>query len=311
MKNSLIIIILLATCSTHAQTVDERETVKQLNQSVVSAYKNQNYDDTLKPAQQALDLSVKIFGANDAQTAVAYTNLGIVYREKKKYKEAIENLQKALSIYQATPTVNGKQLPRAFETLASAYSLGGKEKEAEANYLKAFEASETIFGKDGKDSLQYALALAIFYARNKNIGKADEYFLRSYALTIKYFGADSKEFDTLSVYEKYHTPQSNLRRDNDPLADYKKKKFELLGYELGDATSLPQPAYTARGKSGRIVIRVQVDEQGNVTDAKAVYGEMAFANDCEAAARKAKFKPSLKNGKPISVVNYIAYNFII
>lgn len=306
----IFIIIILSVSVVQAQTGNQKETLKQLNQDTVSAYQSQKFDDALKFAQQALDLTIKIFGTENLQTAGAYKNLSIVYREKKKYKEAIENLRKALEIYQRKPETNEKELANTYENLASTYFFIGKEKDAEENYLKAIEASEKTFGKESKESFPSVTALAIFYARTKNTEKAQDYYLKSYALAIKYFGTNSNELETLRIYEQYYSQQSNLQRSNDPLKEYKKKKFALLGYELGDATSLPRPAYTARGTQGRIVIKVWIDEQGNVTNAKAVYGVMAFSSDCEEAARKAKFKPSYMNGKPISVINYITYNFV-
>ncbi len=69
MKKLLITIILLTICSTHAQT-DEKETLKQLNQKVITSYRNQKFDEALKLAQQAVDLSLKIYGAEQPETAL-------------------------------------------------------------------------------------------------------------------------------------------------------------------------------------------------------------------------------------------------
>lgn len=308
MKN-LAFIILLTTSFVYAQT-DEKETLRQLNQKVIASYQAQRYDDALKFAEQVLDLTVKVFGAQDLQTASAYKNLGIIHREKTKFKEAIVNLQKALEIYQSRTETDGRELVKTYEALASAYFFSDKEKEAEANYLKSLEASEKTFGAGGKESLMPLSALAIFYVRTNDSEKGSDYFLKSYALAIKHFGRDSKELEMLRIYEKYYSHDKLWTENKDQLKKFKEKTFALFGYELGDATSLIRPAYTNRGNRGRIVVKVWVNEEGNVTDAKAVYGVMAFAADCEEAARKAKFKPSYMNGKPISVVNYIAYNFV-
>ena len=59
-----------------------------------------------------------------------------------------------------------------------------------------------------------------------------------------------------------------------------------------------------------VVVKVWINERGEVTNAKAVYGETFFAPAVEEAASKARFKPSMMNGKPIAVVNFITYIFV-
>lgn len=309
MKKILITIILLTGGSAYAQS-DQKETLIQLNQKMVSLYQAQKYDDALKFAEQILDLTVKAFGAEDVQTASAYKNLGLIYRGKTKYKESIVSLQRALEIYQSKTETDGKELAKTYEALASAYFYSGEEKEAEANYLKALEASEKTFGKHSKESLTPLSALAIFYVRTNDSEKGSDYFLKSYALAIKHFGADNEELEMLRIYEKYFSHEKLWTEKKDRLKKYKAEKSALFGYELGDATKLILPAYKHRGSRGRIIVKVWINEEGNVTEAKAVYGAMIFAAECEEASRKAKFKPSYVNGKPISVVDYVVYNFV-
>ncbi|MEP7038627.1 MAG: energy transducer TonB, partial [Acidobacteriota bacterium] len=77
---------------------------------------------------------------------------------------------------------------------------------------------------------------------------------------------------------------------------------------------LPQPKYSAAARmmkaSGAVKVQVTVDENGNVTEAKAVSGDPFLSIEAVAAAKNAKFKPTLLSGKPVKVTGVIVYNFV-
>lgn len=60
---------------------------------------------------------------------------------------------------------------------------------------------------------------------------------------------------------------------------------------------------------GQVVVDVEIDEQGNVTSAKAVSGHTLLRNAAEDAARKSKFKPAMNGGKAVKATGQIFYNF--
>lgn len=80
------------------------------------------------------------------------------------------------------------------------------------------------------------------------------------------------------------------------------------------AISLPKPAYPPLAKKvgayGTVVVQVLVDENGNVISANAISGHPILQASAVAAARGAKFKPTLLSGKPIKVRGVINYNFV-
>jgi TonB family protein len=80
------------------------------------------------------------------------------------------------------------------------------------------------------------------------------------------------------------------------------------------ALRLPKPEYSGFAKSGgaagTVVVQVTVDEQGNVSYAKAVTGHPLLHKTSEEAARGAKFSPAMVCGKPVKVNGTISYNFI-
>jgi len=83
----------------------------------------------------------------------------------------------------------------------------------------------------------------------------------------------------------------------------------------GKAISKPQPAYPPMAKavkaSGTVTVQVLVDERGNVISASAVSGHPLLKQSAVAAARQAKFSPTLLSGQPVKVSGVITYNFVL
>jgi TonB family protein len=81
----------------------------------------------------------------------------------------------------------------------------------------------------------------------------------------------------------------------------------------GKAISKPAPEYPVAALSGRVrgtvFVRVVVDERGNVASARALGGPTMLQPPAVAAARKARFAPTLLSGRPLKVAGVIFYNF--
>jgi TonB family protein len=81
----------------------------------------------------------------------------------------------------------------------------------------------------------------------------------------------------------------------------------------GKAIKLPKPPYPPIAKAtkaqGTVVIQVLVDENGDVILAHAVSGDPLLQAAALAAARQAKFPPTIVSGKSIKVSGVITYEF--
>ncbi len=81
----------------------------------------------------------------------------------------------------------------------------------------------------------------------------------------------------------------------------------------GKAISLPVPEYPAIAKqakaSGAVAVQVVIDENGSVISARAVSGHPLLQAAAVAAARQAKFSPTVLMGEPVKVSGVIIYNF--
>ena len=83
----------------------------------------------------------------------------------------------------------------------------------------------------------------------------------------------------------------------------------------GKAISKPQPAYPAIAKAARaqgtVTVQILVDESGRVVSASAVNGHPLLQQAAVAAARQARFSPTLLSGQPVKVSGVITYNFVL
>ena len=93
-----------------------------------------------------------------------------------------------------------------------------------------------------------------------------------------------------------------------------RKRGPISGGVLnGKAISLPQPDYPAAAKAagatGTVVVRIIIDEQGNVISAQAVSGPALLHQPSINAALQARFAPTLLVGEPVQVTGIITYTF--
>lgn len=103
--------------------------------------------------------------------------------------------------------------------------------------------------------------------------------------------------------------------DPEQVAAGTEKRPPISGGVLnGKAISLPAPEYPPIARqakaSGTVVVRVTIDEDGNVIAAHAMSGHPLLQAASVTAARQARFAPTLLMGEPVKVVGVITYNFV-
>jgi len=79
------------------------------------------------------------------------------------------------------------------------------------------------------------------------------------------------------------------------------------------ATSRPKPVVTEEMKrvkaTGRVTVRVVIDENGKVISAQALNGIAVLREAAEAAARQTTFQPTVKDGITVRVTGTLTYDF--
>jgi protein TonB len=109
---------------------------------------------------------------------------------------------------------------------------------------------------------------------------------------------------------------NNDKEDEPPPAAVKKAPPKTIsgGVLNGKAISLPKPTYPAAARavraSGAVQVQVLIDETGKVVSASAAGGHPLLQQAAVAAARGARFSPTLLSGQPVKVSGIITYNFV-
>ncbi|MET0623287.1 MAG: energy transducer TonB [Pyrinomonadaceae bacterium] len=81
------------------------------------------------------------------------------------------------------------------------------------------------------------------------------------------------------------------------------------------ALNKPNPVYPPQamraGATGPVSVHIVVDEEGSVISAHALSGHSMLRPAGEAAARRAKFSPTILCDKPVKVTGVVTYNFVL
>lgn len=82
----------------------------------------------------------------------------------------------------------------------------------------------------------------------------------------------------------------------------------------GKALSFPPPVYPpiarAARATGRVIVKIIVDEEGKVVAAQVESGHPLLQQAALKVAREAQFAPTLLDGKPVKVFGALTYNFV-
>jgi TonB family protein len=184
-----------------------------------------------------------------------------------------------------------------------AYLARGK-----AHYnLKSYDLAMKDFTKalelNPKDALAFFNRGVLYEALNDSKKAMDDY---------------QKAIDVDPANEK---AKANLKRLADAVAVEAAKnappptpEFVNLGIiSAANATQMTAPVYSIIAQrtqiEGKVVVGLDLDENGNVVAAKAVSGPPMLRSAAEDAAKRSKFKPATYNNRPIKAKAEIIYNF--
>jgi TonB family protein len=90
--------------------------------------------------------------------------------------------------------------------------------------------------------------------------------------------------------------------------------FVNLGIiSAANATKMVTPVYSVIAQrsqvEGKVIVDLDLDENGDVVSAKATSGHQLLRQSAEDAAKHSKFKPATFNSKPIKAKAQIVFNF--
>ena len=303
---------------------------------------------TMNPLTVLVLLAIFPFTSLPAQeSAETLFNRGEEYLQSKNHAEAIKQFEKAVSLKPDWPEAHFKlgvahaSVPpldkdrpahieaaiKAFEAAirlrpnwAEAHNELGLRIMSSGKYDEAIDAfKEAIRYKPEFAEAHKNLAVPYLYTGRFKEGieqlkesiriKPD--FAAAHKLLGSAYLAIDKRAEAMQVYEVLKPLDAEMA--NFLLAAIQRPEKFVFGVKQGKLISNPKPFYpdAARIKriSGMVTVHLVIDEQGNVTSAKAVSGPLELRDAAEAAALKARFTPTLLSGQPVTVNGSISYNF--
>jgi TonB family protein len=301
--------------------------INRLNAQVVKLFQQNKLEEALPLAQKALELSERTYGTQHLSIIGALKNLAVIYIEKEKYDAAEALYKRALAIYELTSGVDSPVTGEVLHLLGALRFRKGDYDKAEAYFQHGVAVQEKAFGAEDMNVALPVFRLAEFYMMRGEGKKAEPLYLRALALWEK--RPQPNKARIVRALEHYYCLLTSTDRKDDAMAAWKRlsvaendfKEFaadkELVEGDVinGKALSKPQPGYPEKARlarvSGAVTIKIVVNEQGKVVEARAICGHPLLMGVSEAAARAARFSPTLFKGKPIMVTGVITYKFVL
>jgi tetratricopeptide (TPR) repeat protein len=129
------------------------------------------FTDEATEYQRALEISEKVYGKENAQTAAALINLAGAYSSQDRYSEAEPLITRSLQIYEKTTGQDSQQVAAVLNNLGNIKAAQGKYKDAAALFAKALALYEKLLGPDNPSLADLMENLGNVY---KAMGKKDE-----------------------------------------------------------------------------------------------------------------------------------------
>jgi TonB family protein len=206
-------------------------------------------------------------------------------------------------------------------------TTGEKSDKILVRYKMPADASDFIRARQCMtEGLQLAEQAASLDPKNPNAWSYKANLLREAAKLAEMEGDAAQQAEYTRQYDEALQTQLGLARGAGGAgipegqaapADTAAAKGKVVsgGVLNGKAVSKPQPEYPpiarAAGASGTVAVQILVDEKGKVVSASAVSGHPLLQQAAVAAAREARFSPTLLSGQPVKVSGVVTYNFVL
>jgi len=233
------------------------------------------YDLAISDYTKAIEMN-----GNDYTT---FLNRGMAYYNKKSYDQALID-------FDVAATMSPKESP-VFFARANLYDKVGNAEKALADFQKVIDLDPA--NELAKSNLKRL--------KDDQAAKAAAAAAKQPVTETKPAPPDTKATDTKATdtTAKTSTPEP--------------ESIDLGQLTSSMATRMVTPIYSSialkAGASGRVTVQVTIDEEGNVTSARAIDGHQFLRQSSEDAARRSKFKPAMHNNHPIKSTGTIVYNY--
>lgn len=317
------ILILLTSILFIPQSTQQSPELKEANDlsvSVVKLFKENKFDEAIPLAKRALEIREKLLPPSDPLVLNALGNLGDLYNAKGDYKAAKKTFERLLTLQEQQFGPTDVKLASTLDRLAVIHYREGNVSKAEDTYKRALALRESAFGPDHVEVANSLFALGHFYRLSSKYEPALNAYRRSLSIYGRAKGVE------LSAFERARAGMTCLAYETGKREIF--KELEAIPKQLvpgidvpkpedilnGKALNLPKPEISQRVRdlrlSGTVVIRVEIDEEGKVLNARDIcQGPPLLTEPAVKSALKARFSPTLLSGQPVKVTGVIQYNF--
>jgi len=264
-----------------------------------------NYKEAIREFEKAISLKPDWAEAY-FQLGIAHSKIPVTDKDRSAHNKAA--LKAFKKVIQLKPT-----WAEAYNELGRRYSESGESAEA----VKSFK--EAIRLKPDLADAHLNLAIAYLYKAGYTEGIESlketlriepNLALAHKLLGLTYLAMENREkaFEEYNILKSLDLEMANFLHN----AIQRPEKF-TFGVTSGTPIYIPKPEYPLaaqrNGLTGRIVVEVLIDEGGKVTSAHALNGPPELQRAAEAAALKARFKPTKLSGTPVAVKGVISFDF--
>lgn len=298
------------------QQLDE---ATRLSQSVVSLYNAGKYDEAQLIAERVVRIREQLLDKDDDRLVTAIFNLAALQLARGRTLEAKSLFEKVLHSYERTGGIENLKLANVLDQLAIAWYRLGQPVETEHAYERSLAIRQKAYGNNHAEVARSLESLAEFYQFQGDYKQAEPLYQQLVELR-KRLGNASLISDALARYacllHKTKRSQEAEKLETEALGDNSRPPSQPLtgGVVNGKALHLAQPPYPVEARnqhaSGKVTVRILIDENGKVIRACAVEGQRALLKVSESAAYNSTFSPTRVEDKPVKVTGTIIYNFI-
>jgi TonB family protein len=335
---SLLILILLSASASalvtdKAQQQGDKENsatsksdlieAERLNASVISLYHQHKYAEAFPIAKRVLEIREKALAAGDELIVAALINLAEIQQARGKHPEAQEFFESALKTVEKTSGPDSLQVATLLDRLAIVNYNNGNPGKTQSYYERALAIREKALGAEHADVAHSIYNLAEFFQFQGNYKAAEPLYQR--VIEIREKNSETKPEPLREALDRYACLLRKTKRQ-DEADQVEGRQYALYvngvpparivsaGVINGKAITLVTPPYPEQARAGRqsgkVTVRVVIDESGRVVRACAVEGPNLLMKASESAAYRSKFTPTTLEGMPVKVNGVIIYNFV-
>jgi TonB family protein len=296
--------------------------VERLSALVVKLYQERKYDEALAPARRAVEVAEKSLGPEHQLVGMALSNLAAVQTARGEAKETISLYARALSIAEKSFGSESDQLVPVLNSYALTHSALGHFRQAEGLLSRMVRIQEKLRGPGHSDVAQSLVTLARVQMLGYEADRAIASYQRAIAIFEKAPGVPRREVGELLAQ---CSCAFELKRRGEEASDMRDRAWQLINGVTLDKSGRPevegpkalsrvQPHYPPEAKadrtSGKVIVRIETDESGAVTDARVLCGGGSHLNQASIqAALQWRFAPAMKAGRPIKDVGFLTFTF--